>query len=279
MIWKRKKKEKYVKASNNKTLIAHALNINRKRIYHHSKLNQKDNKIRNEINKTHINHPAYGHKRLAIHLGIGKNRALRVMKKYNIKPPRRKIKRGWTTVSTNNHSYTNLIKNIVPKKPAQIFVSDLTCIKYHGKKYYLATVEDIYTREILSAQLSTKHDSTLALFVIKSAISNNSPQFFHLDQGTEFMSHRVTSFLEKHKVQISVSDVASPWQNGYKESFFSRFKEENGDLNRFETLGELVEEIYAYVYYHNNLRIHTALKMSPVALSGRLRSTIKFLAV
>lgn len=225
----------------------------------------RDNLVRKQINECHLTHPAYGHKRLAIDLGYGKNKVLRVMRKFDIKPPRRRVKRSWITVSTNNHNYTNLIKDIVPSRPNQIFVSDLTCIKYWNKKYYLATVEDIFTREILSAQISDKHDSTLAFSVIQKAIYKGKPDIFHCDQGTEFMAQLVTNFLEKESVEISVSDTASPWQNGYKESFFGKFKIEIGDLNRFETLGELIEEIYSYIYYHNNLRIHTALKMPPKA--------------
>jgi len=38
---------------------------------------------------------------------------------------------------------------------------------------------------------------------------------------------------------------------------------EAGDLNRFETLGELIEYIYNQVYYYNNKRIHLVLKMTP----------------
>lgn len=94
--------------------------------------------------------------------------------------------------------------------------------------------------------------------------ANNHPEIFRTDQGSEFMAQAVTSFLEKNRVRVSVSDKGSPWQNGYKESFFGRFKDENGDLNRFETLGELVGEIYAYIHYYNHLRIHTGLKMPPV---------------
>jgi len=73
----------------------------------------------------------------------------------------------------------------------------------------------------------------------------------------------VIDYLEELGVKISVSDKASPWQNGSQESFFGRFKVEMGDLNRFGTLGEFIEEIYAYIRYYNNLRIHTALKMPP----------------
>ena len=195
-------------------------------------------------------------------LQIGKNRAQRIMHKYGIKPPRRKGK-FFLTKSISSHHYTNLINSLKASKPNQIFASDLTYLPYQGKNIYLATIEDIFTREIVSAEISDKHDSVLTLKTIKKAICNH-PEIFHTDQGSEFMAQAVTSFLEKNEVRVSVSDKGSPWQNGYKESFFGRFKEENGDLNRFETLGELVEEIYAYIHYYNNLRIHTSLRMSPV---------------
>lgn len=227
-------------------------------------MDSKDLKVKKQIEDTHEFHPAYGHKRLAIHLEMGRNKILRIMHKFGINPPRRKAKNHWITISTNDHHYTNLIRNLVPSKPNQIFVSDLTYIKFQGKFVYLATVEDIFTREILAAEMSDKHDSQLAFTTIQKAIAKSKPQFFHTDQGTEFMAQIVTNFLENQNIKISVSDKGSPWQNGYKESFFGKFKDENGDLNRFNNLGELVEEIYSYIYYHNNLRIHTAIKMPPV---------------
>lgn len=226
----------------------------------------RDQALKKAVEDLHLVHPAYGHKRVALALKWGKNKARRIMAKYGLKPPRRRGQKLWLTRSTSSHHYTNLIKNLVTNKPSQIFVSDLTYLKFQSKNVYLATVEDIFTREIVAAQLSDKHDSSLALTTIKEAVNSTSkpPEIFHSDQGSEFMAEIVTQFLEKKKVKISVSDKGSPWQNGYKESFFSRFKDENGALDRFETLGELVEEIYSYIYYYNNLRIHTSLKMSPV---------------
>ena len=195
------------------------------------------------------------------------------MVKYGIQPPRRKGQKLWLTRSTDSHHYTNLIKGMVTNKPNQIFVSDLTYLKFQDKNVYLATIEDIFTREIVSANLSDKHDSNLALAAIKGAIelARKTPDVFHCDQGSEFMAEIVTNFLESKGIKISVSDKGSPWQNGYKESFFGRFKDENGDLDRFETLGELVEEIYSYIHYYNHLRIHTSLKMSPIQFKGQFQ--------
>jgi putative transposase len=92
---------------------------------------------------------------------------------------------------------------------------------------------------------------------------------FHSDQGTEFMAQRCTDYLEQQGVQISVSDVAAPSQNGYIESFYGRLKHELGDVNRFDTPGEMIEAIYHHIYYYNHQRIHTALKMPPAVFAAQ----------
>ncbi len=186
------------------------------------------------------------------------------MKLFSLKPPRRKSN-FYTTKSTEHHTYTNLIKGFVPVKIHQLWCSDLSYIKFQGRFWYLATIEDIFSRQIVGAAVGKYHNSELVLTTVKQAISNtkHSPDIFHSDQGTEFMAKLCTDYLESLNTQISVSDKASPWQNGYQESFFGKFKDECGDLNRFETIGELIEAIYQQIYYYNNQRIHTALKMPP----------------
>lgn len=224
----------------------------------------KDQQLRNQIEGAWKTHKAYGALRLGIHLGINKKRISRVMKKFNIKPPRRKTKK-FCTRSTSHHTYTNLIRDLIPTRKNQIWASDVSFFYFAGRWWYLATIEDLFTREILAAQVSRHHDRWLVLSTSKQAIINAgcAPDIFHSDQGTEFMAKACATFWEEHGVAISVSDVASPWQNGYKESFFSRFKAEFGDFNRFETPGEFISEIYQQIHYYNHDRIHTALKMPP----------------
>jgi transposase InsO family protein len=228
-----------------------------------------------QIEDTHKTHPAYGHKRLALELKANKKKILRIMHKYGIKPPRRKARKIWLTEAVCDHNYTNLIKDLVPVRPEQLWVSDLTYLEYRGRFFYLETVEDVFTREVLGMAMSDKHDSILALAAIRMAMGTTAkaPDYFHFDQGRENLAQTVTDFLENHGSKVSVSDKVSPWQNGYKESFFGRFKDEFGDINRFETLGELVEEVYSAIYYYNHLRIHTALKMSPVKFKQQYLNT------
>lgn len=46
-------------------------------------------------------------------------------------------------------------------------------------------------------------------------------------------------------------------------SFYGKLKFELWNLNRFPTLAEAIEAIHLYIYYYNNNRIHTSLKMAP----------------
>lgn len=247
-----------------KSVCAKALGIERKNIYRTSTLASKDEQLAEHIKQVHKSDPAYGHRRVAWELSINHKRALRVMNKYGIKPPRRKATKYWCTRSTNKHNYTNLVKEIAPQIPHQIWASDVSYIKFQGRFWYLSTVEDLTTRQIMAAQVGKHHDAQLVKTTINQALATGSkPQYFHSDQGTEFMARECTDLLESHGIQVSVSNLASPWENGYKESFFGRFKDEFGDFNRFDHVGELIEEIYSKVHYYNHRRRHTALKVAP----------------
>lgn len=254
-----------------KSVCAKALGIERRNIYHISKLALKDERLAEQIKQVHKTDPAYGHRRVAWELGINPKRALRVMHKFGIKPPRRKLKKYWCTRSTDKHNYTNLIKEIIPQTPHQIWASDVSYIKFQGRFWYLSTIEDLTTRQIMAAQVGKHHDARLVETTILQALKTGvNPTYFHTDQGTEFMAKQNTSLLEQHGIQVSVSNLASPWENGYKESFFGRFKDEFGDFNRFNHIGELIEEIYSKIHYYNHHRRHTAFKVAPAVYAKQL---------
>lgn len=222
--------------------------------------------VKEDIHKTHKDHPAYGHRRLGWHLGINHKKIQRIMRKYGIKVPRRKIKNNFCTVSVKHRLYPNLIKDLEIIYENQLWCSDTSRFVFHGSKWYIVTVIDIFTRQVLGVAIGRHHDSALVLEAIEMAllISKAVPDIFHTDQGTEFMAENITSFLEQLGIKVSASDKASPWQNGYQESFFGKFKDDVGNVNRFETPGELLEALYHAIHYYNNERIHTALRMPPV---------------
>ncbi|MEK7597018.1 MAG: DDE-type integrase/transposase/recombinase [Patescibacteria group bacterium] len=191
------------------------------------------------------------------------------MRKYGLKHPRLWYQKKFTIQFDPNYfnQYGNLLKNseMITNDIGDIWSSDLTYIKYQDKFFYLTIIQDIVSKEVVGFNLSDKHDSNLVLKTIKEALLNSrrQPKIFHSDRDREFLSQNCIQFLERLKVKISVSDPGSPWQNGWNESFFSRFKNEFGPFSRFNNLGELVENIYQYLNYYNTQRIQLKLKMSP----------------
>src|SRR5690554_1288100 len=117
--------------------------------------------------------------------------------------------------------------------------------------------------EVMSRRIAKAiKEEIIVLATLKQALATGyTPAIFHSDQGTEFMAQACTDYLEQRGIHISVSDTASPWQNGFIESFFGRFKQEFGDINRFETAGEMLAAVYQHIHYYNHRRIHTALSM------------------
>ena len=240
------------------------MQINHKNNYYKKHQSEKDAMLQEAIKKAHTKHPAYGYRRIALELGINHKRAQRAMQLYTIRPPRRRKKRVLTKAK-QQHSYSNELKDREVALPHEVWCSDVSYIKYAGTFFYLITVEDIMSRQILAATLARSHTSKSILEVVKEAVTKvgRAPEIFHSDQGKEFLSQDCIKFWEKQRTKLSVSDKGSPWQNGYQESFFSRFKEEFGAVDRFETEGELLEALYKHIHYYNNERIHSSLKTAP----------------
>lgn len=135
---------------------------------------------------------------------------------------------------------------------------------------------DRATRQILAGWVGKHHNAALVLSRLTQAIMTTGclPQYFHTDQGKEFMAQAVTHYLKLQGVAISVSDKASPWQNGYQESFFGRFKEEFGDTNRFDTDGQFIAAICERIHYYNYERIQTTIKMPPAVYAQLISENV-----
>jgi len=252
------------------------MNTSSKNIHYQSKKEAKDLIVRQQIEDTFKKHPAYGHRRLALELKMNRKRVRRVMRKYGLRPPRLWYQKKYLTVQNKKyaHEFNNLIRDITNPQINEIWASDLTYLKYQSKFLYLSAIQDIVSKEIVACNLSDRHDSKLTLKTVKEAVLKYgvNPKVFHCDRGKENLSENCLNFFKSIGTKISVSDPGSPWQNGHAESFFSRFKAETGDLNRFEDLGELTEYVYQFINYYNQERIITRLKTSPVKYKQSLRN-------
>jgi putative transposase len=221
--------------------------------YYKAKPNE-DISLKEKIEEVLVQNPYYGHRRIAMHLKLNKKHVQRVMQKYSLHC---KLKRRIQKYPKSKDPFTaNLVKGLV-------WATDYTYLKWRNSFVYFSTVIDVFTRELKAWNLSTRKDSFLVVETMNN--TKEKPEILHSDHGCEYVSSHYQNTLRKKKILISMSGKGHPWENGYQESFYSRFKEESGGIQECKNFPEIREKIKSWVKYYNTKRIHTALKMPPKA--------------
>lgn len=260
-----------------KVALAKELGVSVSSLYYEKKLPKRDTALKIRIEEALRHHPSYGHRRLALHLRVNKKRVRRVMRIFDLHPYRRIGRKPKKNNALSGVRYPNLIKEIVPNHEGHVWAADFTYLPYKGKFLYLATVIDLFTRKIVGWSAMRNHGTPLVLQALFMALSANArPESFHSDNGREYGSKIFTRVLTETGIRISRTAPASPWENGFQESFYAQFKIDLGDPNRFASLGELVYEIATTIWAYNHTRIHLALKMPPAIFAQRQRKLSEF---
>lgn len=261
------------RAKTSKTALARKLGIARSTLYYKPKKPPRDDDLRKRIAAVMAEHPAYGSRRVALHLGMNRKPVARVMRAFGLLP---KVRRGARFVKPDDLGrpetrIPNVLGALCPLRPNVVWAGDFTYLWHVDRFWYVATVIDVFTREIVGWHVANHHTTALVMEAFKDAArrTGTAPRWFHSDQGSEYVSGAYESLLELHGTKASQSRKSSPWQNGFQESFYSQFKLELGDVRRFAHVGELIEAVHRQIAYYNVRRIHSAIKMPPVAYRER----------
>ncbi|GIW59220.1 MAG: hypothetical protein KatS3mg087_0286 [Patescibacteria group bacterium] len=143
----------------NKSQAARTLGVSRSSLYYVRKRPQLDEELKVQIDSVMTSHTDCGHKRVAIHLKMSKERIGWVMKKYNLKPARRRRKKSRKQENEGKEArqVANVSKTLCPIAPLVVWVADFTYIRFHNNFVYLATIMDRYTREIVGWYVGRIH--------------------------------------------------------------------------------------------------------------------------
>ncbi len=250
-----------------KVLRARELGVSRGTLYYREKKPDKDWELKVLIEEVLRLHPSYGSRRIALHLKLNRKGVKRVMNLFGIKAYRRRGKK-WEKTRNIKVQYPNLLMTTYPTYEGHIWVSDFTHVNWRGRVVYIATILDLYTRKVVGLSVLTTHAVQLVLTALMAALQYHArPLIYHSDNGSEYNAAVFITALTTIGTQISRSNPGCPWENGYQESFYDKFKIDLGDPARFKTMGELVLAIYQTIHEYNHTRIHSALKMSPCAFA------------
>ena len=272
--------------------LANFLGVDRTSHYKHSKLAGSDAELGAMIQKVWITHPSYGHRRLAIELTVNKKRILRVMRTSKLSIPNRpkrlvKASKGLRPAPLNllkEHKIKDVqgvetvVAALVAAYPHHLWAEDFTYFWFMGRFYYLATIIDLYSRVIVGWALGTRHVTELMVEALMDAVVHYQPAVvLHNDRGSEYLSQRYSLLMASLEITPSASAAGKPWENGYQESFYGKFKDELGDIKRFSNDGELLEAIALQLHYYNTKRIQTSIKTVPLKHMSSYQEPVKLI--
>ncbi|MBZ0212283.1 MAG: IS3 family transposase [Nitrospirae bacterium] len=215
-------------------------------------------------------HPRYGYRRLAVLAGIGKKAMRNRTKRLGLTVPRRKPRKRTTFPVPVDAP--NLCRPA--RAPGELLVSDFTYIPLDRGFAYFAVTLDVFSRRLRGWSVSRSMKSGLAEAALEMALASGPlrPNWIHhSDRGVQYACGSFRALVLKAGGLSSFSSPASPGQNAFAESFFSRFKDEVVNLREPAGYAETEREIRAFVEDYNLTRKHSSLgDVSPTTFEERI---------
>jgi putative transposase len=193
----------------------------------------------------------------------GENRVARLMRENELAARGKKAFRPRTTLAGERIA-PNLIKDLEPSAPDQVWVSDITYISTHEGWLYLAVILDLFSRKVVGWKLGETLEAQLVVAALRNALILRQPNpglYFHSDRGSQYSSAPVKKPLAVIKANLSMSGRGNCYENAKAEAFFSTLKTECFPDNQvFGSQAQARREIFEYIeVYYNNQRLHSAL--------------------
>lgn len=234
-----------------------------------------------EIRRIHFeSHETYGSPRMHAALQqagyhVSRKRVERLMREHGIVPHMVKRLRSHSKRNPAHGTAPNLLQqHFVATRPNQVWLSDTTEMHTLQGIWYLATVEDLFSRRIVGWTTASRFTGALVASALRSALSRrhikpSSPLSLlqHSDQGSQYTSNDYLALLKKYKLRSSMSDVGNCYDNAPMESFFATLKQEWTTGRIYTTSAALDLDLFDFIEAHYNpRRLHSSIGfMTPVA--------------
>lgn len=179
---------------------------------------------------------------------------------------RKRRNRIRTTYS--NHwlrKYPNLIKDYVPERAHQLWVSDITYIETAEGFGYLSLITDAYSRKIVGWELADNLESKHTVKALEMAL-NQLPKrvrnlYHHSDRGVQYCCDEYVKLLRKNDIQISMTENGDPRENAIAERVNGILKDEWLYQMKLKTRSEARDQLEQIIRIYNEERPHSSLDM------------------
>lgn len=241
-----------------------------------SKREQEDEKLKKEI--TYIfksTYRSYGVLRITAALRslgyrINKKRVERLKKELGLKVKKRK---RYKKHKKENIEVNVLQQDFTASQPNLKWVSDITETGIYRGKGYICVIMDLYSRCVVAYQADNKINTsiiTTSLYKAEKIRCIGKGMVFHSDKGPQYTSEVLKYELKNRNIIQSMSGTGNCYDNAAMESFFATLKKEFINKYKFMNIRELIAGLQEYIYYYNNIRLHSTLGyLSPVEYENK----------
>jgi transposase InsO family protein len=202
---------------------------------------------------------------------VGYNRFYDIIERHNLKV-RKKKRRARTTNSDHDLPlYPNLVKELIPLRPNQVWVSDITYMVIYLNAQtgeydfcYLSLVTDYYTKEIIGWCVGETLEAKFAIEALDMALGRlggnpASGLIHHSDRGVQYASYAYTDILKENNIRISMTECGDPKENAVAERVNGIIKNELLMGMSFFSIDEVKSALKVAIDFYNNERPHMSL--------------------
>ncbi len=220
--------------------------------------------LNREIKRLARRHPRYGYRRV---------HALLVRKGWSVNLKR--VRRLWISLGLRRPVRLRKPRKLGPKpgvsanscvqQPARFKNDVWTCDFIHdrtaeGRSLKWLTLVDEYTRECLVLHAAGSLTGADVRRIMARVIGHRgAPTRIRSDNGSEFICEALVNWLPRVGAKSIPVAAASPWENGYIESFHSRLRDEFLERVEFETVADAREKGKWFRREYNTVRPHSSL--------------------
>jgi transposase InsO family protein len=193
---------------------------------------------------------------------VGRDRLFNILKSRKMLIQRKKVSYKTTNSHHRFHKYKNLIKDMEINAPNQVWVTDITYIRTIKGFCYLALITDLYSRKIVGSDLSDSLELTGCLRALKMALAKAKPKgnlVHHSDRGIQYCSNQYVKQLNKHNIQISMTEENHCYENAVAERVNGILKGEFYLDECFTNTRNAKKAAKCAIDIYNNKRLHLSL--------------------
>lgn len=224
------------------------------------------------VEKIRKKHPKMGVRKLKVVLArdygidVGRDSLFDIMRNAGLLMRKRMRHRRTTFSGHGMRTYPNLIKEIVPSRPDEIWVTDITYLHVEGRHMYVFLVTDMYSRMVVGWKVADNMRDDNAIDALKMALRGMNPQYkempviHHSDRGSQYCSLDYVKLMKKHSMEISMTEGGNPRENSVAERVNGIIKNEYLYPLQVSISG-LHMRVHRAIHAYNAERPHLSLNM------------------